>query len=198
MDAKVTRDYFNELASEWDENNDTENRHIHRILSMMTLDRADTILDLGCGTGILFPFIESLTTGGASIYAMDYARCMVDLASRNGNSHIRVVCGDAQDLPFSDNTFCRIIAFQVFPHIADQKHALNECRRVLKRNGEICIFHVHSSSEINAFHASLSGPVRHHTLPDGQTMKKWMEESGLTVISAFDQPGEYIMHSIKK
>ncbi|MEE4312510.1 MAG: class I SAM-dependent methyltransferase [candidate division KSB1 bacterium] len=198
MDAKVTRDYFNELASGWDENIDSESLHIRRILSMMTLDRADTILDLGCGTGILFPVLESLVSKSASIYAMDYAKCMVDLASRNRANNFRFVCGDAQDLPFCDNTFCRIIAFQVFPHITDQKHALNECRRVLKQGGEMCIFHVHSSHEINAFHASLSGPVRHHTLPEGHTMKGWMEETGLTVMSAIDHPGEYLMHAIKK
>jgi SAM-dependent methyltransferase len=49
------------------------------------------------------------------------------------------VVGDAHHLPFRDNVFDRVFAFNVFEHLADPKTAAQEIHRVLKPGGEIAI-----------------------------------------------------------
>jgi SAM-dependent methyltransferase len=49
------------------------------------------------------------------------------------------VVGDAHHLPFRDNTFDRVFAFNVFEHLTDPKKAAEEIRRVLKPGGAVAI-----------------------------------------------------------
>ncbi|HUP87374.1 MAG TPA: class I SAM-dependent methyltransferase [Acidimicrobiales bacterium] len=47
--------------------------------------------------------------------------------------------GSALDLPFSDNSFERIIASEVLEHIDDDRRAMSELARVLKPGGRIAV-----------------------------------------------------------
>jgi SAM-dependent methyltransferase len=49
------------------------------------------------------------------------------------------VVGDAHSLPFRDNSFDRVFAFNVFEHLRDPKTAAREIHRVLKPGGSIAI-----------------------------------------------------------
>jgi len=47
------------------------------------------------------------------------------------------VCGNAEALPFADNTFDAVAAFDVVEHCADEQQALAEMRRVLRPGGAL-------------------------------------------------------------
>ncbi len=49
------------------------------------------------------------------------------------------VVGDAHALPFRDDTFDRVFAFNVFEHLRDPRTAAAEIRRVLKPGGSVAI-----------------------------------------------------------
>jgi SAM-dependent methyltransferase len=49
------------------------------------------------------------------------------------------VVGDAHQLPFRDNVFDRVFAFNVFEHLANPKKAAAEILRVLKPGGSVAI-----------------------------------------------------------
>ncbi len=49
------------------------------------------------------------------------------------------VVGDAHSLPFRDNIFDRVFAFNVFEHLRDPKAAAREIYRVLKPGGSVAI-----------------------------------------------------------
>ena len=49
------------------------------------------------------------------------------------------VVGDAHQLPFCDNAFDRVFAFNVFEHLAEPKRAAGEILRVLKPGGSVAI-----------------------------------------------------------
>jgi len=49
------------------------------------------------------------------------------------------ICGDAQNLPFKDESFESINAIHALEHIPNIVKAMNECWRVLKKNSEFNI-----------------------------------------------------------
>jgi SAM-dependent methyltransferase len=55
------------------------------------------------------------------------------------NNNIDVTEASAEQLPFADNSFDLVCAFDVVEHIADDKKALAEMQRVCKPDGKICI-----------------------------------------------------------
>ena len=192
-DHLLTRNYFNELANEWEQNQCLEQSHIEYLLARLQLQQFNSILDMGCGTGVLFPYLNKMTNSDTTIYGIDFADCMTRIAKNNSVDEIQVVCGDAHKLPFSDNMFEMIVAFHVFPHFHRKLHALSECWRVLKLNGNLAILHVHSSEEINSIHAKIGGVVQNHTLPTAKKMSELMKRAGFSIINTIDRCGEYIV-----
>lgn len=193
----IIQHYFNGLATEWEKNEPEEKQKIIKILSRLNIKENYKILDLGCGTGILFPLLTMLTKGRAKIFAIDFAQRMVQQAEENKNQPIDIMCGDVQHLPFRDNVFHRIVAFHVFPHIRHKNFALKECRRVLKPSGELGIIHLYSSQEINSIHAIIGGIVKDHKLPSKNQMCHLLQEEKFVVKTAIDKPGQYFIRAIK-
>ena len=113
----------------------------------LELHSGHKVLDLGCGFGR--HAYESLRRG-AEVIACDMAlpelgevratyAAMLEANEIDSKSLAFACAGDATALPFSDNTFDRIIASEVLEHIEDDEAALKELFRVLKPNGKIAI-----------------------------------------------------------
>lgn len=197
LENRLTRHYFNDLAEQWKARQISEQVKISKLLSRLDWEHCDTILDIGCGTGILFPFIKNLICDRAKIFAMDFAECMVFEAAQTEFAQIELLCGCARYLPFLDNSIDRIIAFHVLPHIQGKQLALQECWRILKPFGELAIIHLHSSEEINAIHESIGGMVKHHKLPSVEEVCRMLENANFEIKDAIDQSGEYFVGGIK-
>ncbi|UCE04539.1 MAG: class I SAM-dependent methyltransferase [bacterium] len=192
-----TQRYFNGLAEEWEAKQTAEEKKIKYLLSKLEWKHCNTILDLGCGTGVLFPYLERISGGQKIIFAIDFAECMAHEAAQKKYPSIKVLCACARYLPFPGNSINLIIAFHVFPHIRGKKLAVKECWRVLKPNGEFAILHIHSSAEINAIHDGIGGTVKNHKLPPGKQMCQMLESVGFEIKQAVDRAGEYFLNGIK-
>ncbi len=193
----LTRTYFNDLAPAW-ENKQTDNyKKIFKLLSRVGLAQSQNILDIGCGTGILFPILKTLTQDQGNVYALDFAECMVSEAFKNKNGIINILCADAQFLPFKDDFFDRVIAFHAFPHINDKTQAINEFWRVLKPGGKVAIVHLRGSDELNQFHSELNGVVANHILPAGNELGNEFEHNNFMVSRVTDNRDEYYVEAIK-
>jgi ubiquinone/menaquinone biosynthesis C-methylase UbiE len=98
------------------------------------LDSCTTILDLGCGTGIL---VNKLTDRGKEAMGLTYNPDEVKAALARGRV---VIKGDMHELPFDDVTFDAIIMWDSLEHCASPYIALCEARRVTKAHGRGLIF----------------------------------------------------------
>lgn len=102
----------------------------------------DTILDLGSGTGYCSEKL-SQQYPKARITSLDLATAMVDKTrarfskwSRFRRAH-QFVCGDAESLPFADNSFEMIFSSLTIQWCSDLEKTFSEMKRVLKPGGVV-------------------------------------------------------------
>jgi ubiquinone/menaquinone biosynthesis C-methylase UbiE len=94
------------------------------------------VLDVGCGQGI---DLARYARAGANVTGVDLTPRHVELARAHlaaSGLPATVVQGDAERLPFDDDSFDRVSSNGVLHHTPDIEAALREIRRVLRPGGE--------------------------------------------------------------
>lgn len=89
------------------------------------------ILDLGCGEGKI---AKVLFGKGVVDIGLDNESEMVK-AARKSKVYKKVVLGDAQDLPFRNNSLSTVFSNSVIEHIQGIEKVLSEVSRILKPGG---------------------------------------------------------------
>jgi SAM-dependent methyltransferase len=91
------------------------------------------VLEIGGGQGELAEWMQGDL--GARVTFIDQSERMVELAHARGIVEARV--GDAQQLPFANETFDTVVAAWMLYHVKDVDRALAEAVRVLTRGGRL-------------------------------------------------------------
>jgi len=96
------------------------------------------ILELGAGSGEHMPFVAA--SGWGLYVALDLApnRAVVPDHHRN-RGRVAVVQGDAQELPFGDESFDRVVSTCLLHHVVDPMAVLMEVRRVMQPGAEFSV-----------------------------------------------------------
>ena len=94
------------------------------------------VLDIACGTGVL---TEQFVRMGANVTAVDLTPKAVELTKKRLALYglvANVIEGDAQALPFDDNSFDYVCAWGCLMHMPNTEKAISEIHRVLKPGGK--------------------------------------------------------------
>jgi cyclopropane fatty-acyl-phospholipid synthase-like methyltransferase/aryl carrier-like protein len=88
-----------------------DSAQVDRMLALLTPKEGDTILDLGCGYGLISRYIAEKT--GANVVGVDLSASAIDYANRlaEADSRLRFHVMDARDLRFPPGTFTHIVSF---------------------------------------------------------------------------------------
>ena len=107
----------------------------NRIAENMNLG---TALELGCGDGV---FTEVIASNSEKVVAIDWSVEMVEVARQKfkDNEIIQVKQEDCLNLSFDKNSFDTVFMANLLHVIPTPEKALDECKRVLKRDGRIII-----------------------------------------------------------
>lgn len=110
-------------------------RRARKIIEGLDLKNKEKILDLGCGDGFYIHMLTQLPVK-LDITGFDYDQVVLKNARKNlGTKKVKLVSGTAEKMPFKNNTFDKIIMTEVLEHVEDDKKALKEVHRILKKNG---------------------------------------------------------------
>lgn len=202
-DDNPRRHIFNELAPSWDSYSTVTEEKAHAIrefVKTLSLGAESRVLDIGCGTGVLAPFIaEQLGSKGICV-GLDVSEAMIaEARKKNFDSRFSFIHEDIYHFKAEAGSFDAIIAYQAFPHLHDKENALAIFRLLLKAGGRLCIAHVASSIEINTLHKErVSNPVlKTDYLPPAQELTGMLHRNGFRVDTAIDIPGRFIISAVR-
>jgi ubiquinone/menaquinone biosynthesis C-methylase UbiE len=106
--------------------------YVKQLLNTFCQKRTLSILDVGCGTG---KNMESLAYYG-DVSGVDISKEALQFCKKRGLFNVKK--GEAEKLPFKDDSFDVVCVLDVLEHVEDIP-AVNEIKRVLKDGGQIII-----------------------------------------------------------
>lgn len=170
MDKEIIREFFNDFAPRWDNEPIAERELIDTILQNGGITENIDVLDIGCGTGVMFPhYIERKVS---SITAVDLSPEMVKIA-KSKFTDANVICDDAENVSF-DRQFDVVMIYNAFPHFPNPEKLIENLAKTLKSGGRISIAHGMSKKELDEIHMKSAGMVS-NILPECEILAKMLE-----------------------
>lgn len=193
------KEIFNNIAEQWDEMavlNDEQKKTIDNVIDYAKLSDGDYVLDVGCGTGVLVPYILNKIGNSGAVIGLDVSNKMIEQAKNKlSDDRVKFIDGDIYKYKFENNNFDKIFVFSAFPHLHNKKESLEIFYDILKAGGKLIIFHVESSDDINFFHSNkVKNPVlKKDYLPNLDEIRKIIDLSKWEFISMKDTDGLYLV-----
>lgn len=140
------REEFNQWA-EQGRGEEMENHHIsitEQTLALMGLKPGERVLDLGCGAGWASRLMARAVAQGdkpGQVIGLDVSDEMIRRARAASTTYdnLMFVVGSAQQIPWEENFFDKVLSVESFYYYADQERALAELFRVMAPRGELFI-----------------------------------------------------------
>ena len=114
---------------------------IKLMMTLLSPQSGQRILDIGCGTGIS---LEPLLDRGLSLTGLDPSQYMLDLAAKRLGNKVDLHRGVAEDLPFDDNAFDSAFFFTSLEFTDRPAKAIEEACRVAKDSVILCVLNRHA------------------------------------------------------
>lgn len=192
--------YFDRLAPTWDAEGLTAEAMIEGVEAakqQLELAAGDHVLEVGCGTGKLTGWLVDHVRPGR-VTALDFSPCMIAQA-RAKDLDADFLCADVCCDDLGSRRYDVIFCFHSFPHFRDQPAALTNFARALKSDGRLIVMHLAGSEQINAFHASLDGPVSTDLLPEPQDWPNLLNDAGFELRSFADgEEGFFLLADLRE
>jgi ubiquinone/menaquinone biosynthesis C-methylase UbiE len=113
-------------------------------LALMKLKPGERVLDLGCGAGWASRLLAQRVGGGerpGQVVGLDVSDEMIRRARAASTAfdNILFVVGSAQQIPWQEDFFDKVLSVESFYYYGDQEGALKEVQRVMAPGGELYI-----------------------------------------------------------
>ena len=149
--------FFDRLAPQWDADMIRSDAIIAGILDTAGVTAGKDILDVACGTGVLFP--DYLARNVASVTAVDISPEMVKIArSKFPQKEVTVLCGDVEALELNRKFDC-IVIYNAFPHFPEPARLIETLSGMLKLGGFLTVAHGMSRAAIDHHHSGHASKV---------------------------------------
>ena len=135
-------------------------KRIAGAIDRMDVRPGETVLDVGIGTGASLAFYPS----HATVVGVDLSPGMLREAQKKvdeqGLTHVRLLRGNALDLPFSPDAFDHVFVSHVISVVSDPVALIRECQRVARRDAKIVMVnHFQSTNKAIALLETWASPI---------------------------------------
>lgn len=151
-------EFFDHCAPTWDAEMIKSDAIIGIILDNAQVGENMDILDVACGTGVMFDYY--LQRDVSSVTGIDISPAMAQIAREKyaEEPRIQVICGDVEEYAF-DRKFDRIVVYNAFPHFPDPAGLIATLAGLLKEGGHLTIAHGMSREAIDGHHKGAASKV---------------------------------------
>lgn len=148
--------YFDRAAKNWDADMVTDDRKIGIILDAAGVREGVAVLDVACGTGVLFPYY--LRRNAASVIGVDVSPEMARIAREKiRDPRVEILCGDMEMLPVRRTCDCCVV-YNAFPHFREPARLICRLAQWVKPGGRLTVAH---SMSLEALHRHHAGRAEH-------------------------------------
>ncbi len=155
MEKKDVIEFFDCCAQTWDDEMIRHDDVIGIILDNAHVRAGVEVLDVACGTGVLFP--DYIARGVGSLTGIDISPEMAKRAlSKFPQSEI--ICGDVETHPFAE-AFDVVMVYNAFPHFPDPKRLVGRLAELTKPGGRLSVAHGMSRAMLTQHHSGAASKV---------------------------------------
>jgi len=174
--------YFDQEAASWDDK--PERVRLVRCVGDAIMREAApardmTVLDYGCGTGLLglylLPHVSSVTGADNSSGMLEVLQQKIN---RGGLAHMRIMRLDLEHDAVPGNRYDLIVTTMTLHHMADVEKTLRGFRQMLRPLGVLCLADL--DTEPGTFHTAAAAVGVHHHGFDRQKLKNLLAKVGFT------------------
>lgn len=180
-----TKDFFDRNAARWDSYERPDiGVIVSAILDRIGVSSSDSVLDVGCGTGILAPHLER--RGVRAFKAVDLSPEMVREYLKKFPGR-EVVAGDYEEAGlFPEESFTKIIIYNAFPHFERREAVFENSYNYLKPGGGLYIAHSMSRTDLDRLHREAGEEVAEHMLYSNAGFRQLYAGAGFENIAVDD------------
>ena len=170
MEKKDVIAFFDRCAPTWDAEMIKSDVKIGRILDNAEVGAGMDVLDVACGTGVMFDYY--LQRDVASVTGIDISPEMAKIAAQKfaGEPRVQVICGDVEEHAFGLQ-FDRSVVYNAFPHFPYPKRLIKRLAKLLKLGGRLTGAHGMSREAIDGHHSGSASKVR-NGLMEADSLKR--------------------------
>ncbi len=151
MNKQTVAEFFDRCAPWWDADMVRNEEIIAAILNNAGVRPGAQVLDVACGTGVLFPDYQKR---GATVTGIDLSPEMVKIAAGKFPD-VQVLCGDVEATEF-DRQFDCVMVYNAFPHFPDPKALVERLASLVKPGGKLSVAHGMSRAALTDHHKRAS------------------------------------------
>src|SRR5207302_9600231 len=101
--------------------------------------KGETVLDVGCGTGLVTQLVAEKVGKKGSVVGIDLSARMLDLARLKARSNTTFMAVAAEHVPFRDKSFDLVTYGQSLPYLSDPIGSLEEPILLLRKTGRMSL-----------------------------------------------------------
>lgn len=142
--------FFDRAAPQWDHHVIRDERVITKILDCAQVKPGARVLDVACGTGVLFP--DYLDREVSVLTGVDVSPGMLRVAQeKTQDKRVRLVCSDICTVELEETYDCCVV-YNAFPHFPKPTALLENVARFVRPGGVLTIAHGMSRRQVNRCH----------------------------------------------
>lgn len=190
--------FFENYAPTWDRDRKENKKILQDLMQLVQLKPGSRVLDVGCGTGVLIPYLQEAVGEEGRVEALDYSQQMLDKAKEKFAHlpHVSFTEGNILKYSLPEKYYDAIICLNFYPHISrHSRDFIKKMNKALKDDGMLVIMHDMPRQKVNTIHQDVKGSQP--LLPPVDVLEANLISAGFSVQIAMDTESFYLVKVVK-